>query len=95
METIQFFLRIYPTPNVIRDAVAELHNIRQLSKEEETDYSGRLSIALSRCGNVHDGPTIMTMLVNWLPPSIPTTITLILEENHRDEINFARLTQNF
>lgn len=53
-EAIQFLSRSYPTPNIIRDAVAELQITRQLSTEDESGYAGRLSTTFSRCGNVHD-----------------------------------------
>lgn len=44
---IQLFLRSYPTPNVIRETVAALQNIPQLTTEYEYDYTRRLSTALS------------------------------------------------
>ena len=92
-EAIQFFLRSYPTPNVIRNAISELMNIRQQPGEDESTYAGKLSTALARCGNVHDEPTIMTMFVNGLQPSIRTTVSRFREDHHRGEMTFARLTQ--
>lgn len=67
-EAILFFLRRYPTPNVTRDVVSALQNVRQLAVEDELDYAGRLSTALSRCRNVNDETTIWKCSWTYFTP---------------------------
>lgn len=96
-EADQFFIRSYPTPNVIRDEINVLRKIRNQSTEDELKYVRRLSSVFELCRNVHEKENIMTMFLTltfwWNSSSILMLIACFKEGHNHDEIKFALLIQ--
>ena len=55
-EAVQYLLRTYATPSVLREAVNAVQDIRQQPNEDEVGYSVRLNTACDRCGNAFEEP---------------------------------------
>lgn len=69
-EVANYLLRLYATPQTIRNAVNDLRNIRKQHQEDDLTYSGRLNNAAQRFANVYDEIDKMTLFLNGLLPSI-------------------------
>ena len=78
-QAVQYLLRTYATPNVIRDAVSQARAISQKDDEDEVAYSTRLYKALYRCGNIFPQQEQITMFLDGL---LPTTRTIVAR--HRE-----------
>lgn len=90
-EAVQYLLRTYATPSVLREAVNAVYDIRQQPNENEMEYSVRLNTACGRCGNAFEEPRKMTFFVNGLLESIRSTVARHRESVPRDELTYQEL----
>ena len=90
-EAVQYLLTKYATPSSIREAVSTMRNIRQMSGENEVEYSCRLNQTAYRCGNVFEETEKITIFVDGLIPEIRSIVGRYREETPRSLITFSNL----
>ena len=90
-EAIQFFLRTYATPSVLREAVNAVRNINQSINENELEYGVRIDEACDKCGNAFTESQKITFYVNGLLESIRTDVANYRESQSRDELKYQEL----
>ena len=93
-EAVQYLLRNYETPGVIRRAASYLRTIRQLPDEDESAYAARINEAAYRCGNIHLEDEKMTFFVDGLQPELRTTVARYREDQPRHEMTLERLVHH-
>ena len=84
-EAIQWLLRHFVTPSVLRNAVQDFQQIRQKPEENEVTYASRLQGYAARCGNVFSEATQMSVFTDGLDPRIRPYVARHRESLPREE----------
>lgn len=84
-EAIQWLLRHFVTPSVLRNAVQDFQQIRQKPEENEVTYASRLQGYAARCGNVFSEATQMSVFTDGLDARIRPYVARHRESLPREE----------
>lgn len=85
---VQYLPKNYTTASVIREAISDLHSIRQGKKETEIEFISRLNRASYSCGNLFNDVDEVEMYVDALLLQILTVVDRYRGDQPRASLTF-------
>ena len=93
-EAVQFLLQTFATETAVSQSMMDLRNIRQKHNEDENSYGTRLSVASSRCGNVHKQSDLAMFFIDGLDSTIRSIVSRkYADTRHMSFIALAKFAQ--